>query len=143
MSTFQGFNITGIDRNKSPVILDDRICFTQFYLVLDPIDAAPSPEDSTLWEYCFRDVLDNWKDDPDLKPYEVELVEVPQLTFVSPDPLDNEKVFICANGADFNAFYDSITFIMDLVPRANQKFKNGVNGFRAKIDKINADRFEH
>lgn len=138
MSTFQGFNITGIDRNKSPVILDDRVDFAQFYLVLEPIDAAPSTEDLTLWGYYFHDIADNWEDYQEFAHYKQRVIEVPQLTFTHPD---EDEAFICARGIVFNAFRDSISFIEDLVKWANRRFISEVNGFRASIDDINSDWF--
>ena len=140
MSTFQGFNITRIDRNKSPVILEDQVCFSQFYLILEPINAAPSTEDQTLWGYYFRDIADNWEDYQEFNRYKQGAIEVPQLTFV---PADKDEAFICARGIVFEAFRGSISFIEDLVKWANQRFISEVHGFRASIDDINSDRFGH
>lgn len=140
MSTFQGFYITKIDRNKSPVILEGQVCFSQFNLVLEPINAAPNTEDQTLWGYYFRDIADNWEAYQEFNRYKQGAIEVPQLTFV---PADKDDAFICARGIVFEAFRGSISFIEDLVKWTNQRFISKVHGFRASIDDINSDRFGH
>ena len=141
MSTFQGFKITGIDRNKSPVILDDKVCFGQFYLVLEPIDAAPITEDLTLWGYYFHDIVRDWENSAEFNRYKQGVIEVPKLTFVLPD---KDEAFICAHGISLSSFSGTmIAFIEDLVKRANSRFISEANGFRKSIDAINSERFGH
>jgi hypothetical protein len=133
MSTFQGFKITGIDRNKSPVILDDKVCFGQFYLVLEPIDAAPITEDLTLWGYYFHDT--DWeKKSERIRHDKQEGGEVPKLTFVLPD---EDEAFICAHGISLQPFRPYIHDITNIVNRANCRFISVVNGLRKEIDAIN------
>ena len=138
MSTFQGFNITGIDRNKSPVILDDRVNFGQFSLVLEPFEAAPSTEDLTLWGYYFIDIVDNWENYQEFNRYKQGAIEVPQLTF---DHSDENGAFISASTIALNAFRGSISLIENLVEWANKRFISEVNGFRESIDQLNSDIF--
>ena len=139
MSTFQGFKITGIDRNKSPVILDDKVCFGQFYLVLEPIDAAPITEDLTLWGYYFHDT--DWeKKSERIRHDKQEGGEVPKLTFVLPD---EDEAFICAHGICLDSFPKYISDIKVLVEAVNCRFISEVNGFRKSIDAINSEEFGH
>ena len=138
MSTFQGFNVTGVDRNKSPVIWGDKPYLKQFSVVLEPTDAAPSTEDLTLWRYYFIDIADNWENYSEFNGYKSGAIEIPQLTF---DHSDEDGVFICASGIVFNSFRGSISLIKDLVKWANKRFILEVNGFRESIDQLNSDIF--
>ena len=61
MSTFQGFNITGVDRNKYPVITDDQIDKKKIYLALEPIDGCVDVEAQKVWADSFRCMFENWK----------------------------------------------------------------------------------
>ena len=75
MSTFQGFKIAEIDRNKSPDFTSEDIYFKRLYFVLEPIDGCADVERQKVWGFSFRWMVKNWKRYPELNDYEETLEE--------------------------------------------------------------------
>ena len=65
MSTFKGFNVTGIDPNQYPIFTDDQIRYDKIYLILKPIDGYADVEAQKVWEHTFRCIVGNWKQFPE------------------------------------------------------------------------------
>ena len=141
MSTFQGFKIAEIDRNKSPDFTSEDIYFKRLYFVLEPIDGCADVERQKVWGFSFRWMVKNWKRYPELNDYEETLEEVPQLKFILDD---NDNAVICAEGSSLQHLFDCIDFIILLVEHANSKFIKligMINRFRDDIDQLNARYF--
>ena len=137
MSTFEGFNVTGIDPNQYPVFTDDNdMRFDLFYLTLEPIGADANCENQRLWDYCFRHEVKNWDD------LEGDAVLL-RLKFI----FDADgRAFICASGEALQTVADNLRYIERLVELVNRKFireTGSVNRFRRTIDQINSQHFEN
>ena len=140
MSTFQGFNITKIDRNKSPVIMDDQIDYKRIYLALEPIDGCADVEAQKVWKHSFLYMVKSWKKHTNFSLYEKVIETDLQLEFVAQD---NYEFFICAEGLSLNSPV-GFRFIQQLVKHTNKRFIKQIDEitrFRDDIDKINSDQF--
>ena len=140
MSTFQGFNITGIDRDRSPVFKDGKILYNQIHFVLEPIDAPPRVEDFIVWKFSFRSAIEDWENYPEFNRYKQGVTEVPQLEFI----LDSNEAFISACGESFQSLVNCISFIQDLVKWTNKRVIRNIediNRFREDIDQTNSRYF--
>ena len=132
MSTFKGFNVTGIDPNQYPVFTHDNdMRYDLFYLTLEPIGVDPDYESRRLWDYCFRHEVENWGN------IEGDAL-LPQLKFI----FDADgRAFISASGEPLQTVADNLRYIERLVELVNRKFireTGSVNRFREDIKKINA-----
>lgn len=131
MSTFQGFNLTGIDPNQYPVFTDNNdMRHDLFYLTLEPIGAAADSENRRLWDYCFRGEIENWNN----REWEHAL---PELKFVFNA---DGGVFISASGEPLRTLQECLFDIDKLVDRVNERFireTNEVIHFRKNIQAIN------
>ena len=140
MSTFQGFNIMGIDRNKSPVILDDKIDYHKIYLALEPIDGCADVEAQKVWKNSFLHMVENWRKHKDFFLYKKVFETDLPLEFVVQD---NYEFFICAEGLPLNS-HVPFRFIKQLVKHTNKRFIKQIDEitrFRDDIDKFNSDEF--
>ena len=142
MSTFKGFNITGIDPNKYPVITANKnVVETQFYLILEPVDGDANSEDQILWNHCFRQVVKRWKCYEDLRHYQQMQMEVPPLEFI---PNGDDNAYLCTSEIALNSLRDSIPLIQKLVEKINGRYISFIqhrDRFRADIEQINATHF--
>ena len=139
MSTFKGFNVTGIDPNQYPVFTDDNdMRYDLFYLTLEPIGADPDCENQRLWDYCFRGEVENWNN----LEWEHRNSSLPELKFI----FDADgRAFISASGEALQTVADNLRYIERLVELVNHKFIReigSVNRFRQTIDQINSQHFE-
>ena len=135
MSTFKGFNVTGIDPNQYPVFTDDNdMRYDLFYLTLEPIGADADYENQRLWDYCFRYEVENWNN----IEWEHRDSALPKLQFI----FDTDGgVFISASGEPLRTLERCLYYIKQLVKKVNNRFireTENVNRFRQDIRKINA-----
>ena len=142
MSTFQGFNITGIDPKKYPVIRADKtVVDDQFYLILEPVDGESNSEDQILWNHCFRQVVENLKSYEDIRHYQQMQMEVPPLEFF---PNGDDNAYLCTSKIALNPLSGSIPLIQKLVEKTNERYIRFVQSrdrFREDIERINAAHF--
>ena len=135
MSTFQGFNVTGIDPNQYPVFTDDNdMRYDLFYLTLEPIGAEANCENQRLWDYCFRYEIKTWNN----IEWEHRDSALPKLQFI----FDADgSAFISASDEPLRTLEGGLYYIKQLIKRVNNKFireTENVNRFRQDIRKINA-----
>ena len=133
MSTFKGFNVTGIDPNQYPVFTDDNeMRYDLFYLTLEPIGADADHENRRLWDYCFHTVIENRNNRA--PEYEHPL---PELNFI----FDAEgSVFISVSGEPLKTLESCLFNIERLVQNVNSRFiqsTSDVKYFRESIKAIN------
>ena len=134
MSTFKGFNVTGIDPNQYPVFTDDNdMRHDLFYLTLEPIEPVGAEVDyeyQRLWDYCFRHEVENWNN--------MEWGATPKLKFI----FDADgNAFISASDESLKTLESFLSQIKELVRAVNSRFireANNVNRFRETIKQINA-----
>ena len=131
MSTFKGFNVTGIDPNQYPVFTDDNDMLPDlFYLTLEPIGADADHENRRLWDCCFRYEIENWNNPEHEHP-------LPELKFL----FDADgSVFISASGKPLGPLQECLFNIDRLVQKVNERFirrANDVIRFRESIKEIN------
>ena len=131
MSTFKGFNVTGIDPNQYPVFTDDNdMRYDLFYLTLESIGANPDYENQRLWDYCFRHEIENWNN--------AEWAAIPKLKFIFNADGD---AFISASGEPLKTLESYLSQIKELVGSVNDRFMreaDSVSHFRETIKQINA-----
>ena len=135
MSTFKGFNVTGIDPDKYPVFTDDNdIRYDLFYLTLEPVGADADHENQRLWDYCFRYEVKNWNT---IKWSDRDST-LPKLKFI----FDTDgNACISASDEPLGTLESCLFYIKQLVKKVNDKFiieAESVNRFRADIKQINA-----
>ena len=143
MSTFQGFNITGVDLNKYPVIMGDQILYNKIYLVLEPIDSCTDVEAQKVWGHTFRWMVENWEQFQEFNLYKGTVEEVPQLRFVLEG---DDKTFISAEGPPLAFLLDSVSFIQKLVEHTNKRCIReieDIEGHRQYIQQFNSGRFRN
>ena len=135
MSTFKGFNVTGIDPNQYPVFTDDNdMRYDLFYLTLEPIGADANCENQRLWDYCFRHEVKDWNN----MGWAHRDSALPELQFICDA---DGKAFISASGEALQTVADTLRYIERLVELVNRKFireTGSVNRFREDIKQINA-----
>ena len=131
MSTFQGFNVIGIDPNQYPVFTDDNdMRHDLFYLTLKSIGADADSENRRLWDYCFRHEIKRW-DNPEQEH------ALPELKFAFYVSLG---AVIIASGEPLRTLESCLFDIERLVKAVNERFireANEVLRFREDIQRIN------
>lgn len=140
MSTFTGFNVTGIDPNQYPVFTDDNdMRYDLFYLTLEPIGADPDDENRRLWDYCFRHEVENWNN----TGWAHRDSTLPELEFI----FDADgSTFISASGEPLRTLESCLSQIKQLVGTVNERFTREVHNishFREDIDQINSQQFKN
>ena len=118
MSTFQGFDVTGIDRNKYPVFTDDQILYNEIYLILKPIGDCANVENQKVWGHSFCWMVQNWGSLEEFNRYQHGEIEIPRLKFVLQR---NDEFFIRAYGPPLADLVGSVSFIQRLVECTNQR----------------------
>ena len=131
MSTFQGFKVTGIDPDQYPVFTDDNdMRYDLFYLTLEPIGTDADHENRRLWDYCFREAIENRNNMEHEHP-------LPELKFL----FDADgSVFISASGEPLRSLQGYLFNIDSLVQEVNKQFIRWINDvkyFRKSIKEIN------
>ena len=139
MSTFQGFNITGVDRNKYPVFENDQILYNKIYLILEPIGGCANVEAQKVWEDTFRYMVERWEQFQEFNDYKATLEKVPELKFVLED---YDKAFISAEGIALSPLLSAVSFVQGLVKFTNKrciKTIKDIEYYRQHIDAFNSN----
>ena len=143
MSQFQGYNITGIDRDLYPVVRDDtttgpEVDYDIFYLDLEPIGERPDWDSQLIWGASFEAEVRLLDKDELL---EKRFIEIPRIRFFSSKNYDPA---IYASGVSLTSLETSIPEIKQLVERANEMFIRSIYAItrdREEIDRINSSEF--
>ena len=139
MFTFQGFNITGIDRDKYPVFEKDQILYDKIYLILEPVEGCADVEAQKVWGDAFCYMVESWEQFQEFNHYKATLEKVPELRFVLED---YDKAFISAEGIALNPLLSAVSFVQGLVKFTNQrciKTIEDIEYYRQHIDAFNSN----
>ena len=143
MSQFQGYNITGIDRDLYPVTRDDttkgpEVDYETFFLDLEPIGERPDFNSQLIWAAGFQTevrLLDKGK------VLEKRFIQIPEIEFFSSKDYDPT---IWASGVSLTSLKTVIPEIKQLVKQANEIFIKSIDAIirdREEIDRLNSSHF--
>ena len=145
MSQFQGYNITGIDRDLYPVVRDDtttgpEVDYDIFYLDLEPIGERPDWDSQLIWGASFEAEVRLLDKDELL---EKRFIEIPRIRFFSSTSYAPR---IYTSGVSLKPLNNAIPEIKQVVKQANEMFIKTIDGIirdREEIDRINSSHFRN